>query len=157
MQGNAAASIAQFQSLLAEADAAHNDWWRWGSLLSLGHLLAHVGDTTAARAAATGAIEAAADFGDFNKGFAYASLTPAELNVVRLVGEGLRSKDIAERRFVSPRTVQAHLGHVYAKLGVKLQSAARARGSTPRLRIHYLLEQLMMDDVVYEAHQYLPR
>jgi DNA-binding CsgD family transcriptional regulator len=48
----------------------------------------------------------------------WASLTPAELNVVRLVSEGLPNKDIAERLFVSPRTVQAHLSHVYAKLGV---------------------------------------
>ena len=48
----------------------------------------------------------------------WASLTPAELNVVRLVGEGLPNKDIAERLFVSPRTVQAHLSHVYSKLGL---------------------------------------
>jgi DNA-binding CsgD family transcriptional regulator len=46
------------------------------------------------------------------------SLTPAELNVVRLVSEGLPNKDIAERLFLSPRTVQAHLSHVYSKLGL---------------------------------------
>ena len=46
------------------------------------------------------------------------SLTPAELNVVELVSEGLSNKDIAERLFLSPRTVQAHLSHVYSKLGV---------------------------------------
>jgi DNA-binding CsgD family transcriptional regulator len=48
----------------------------------------------------------------------WASLTPAELNVIRLVGEGLPNKDIAQRLFVSPRTVQAHLSHVYSKLGL---------------------------------------
>jgi DNA-binding CsgD family transcriptional regulator len=48
----------------------------------------------------------------------WASLTPAELNVVRLVGEGLPNKDIAARLFVSSRTVQAHLSHVYSKLGL---------------------------------------
>jgi predicted ATPase/class 3 adenylate cyclase/DNA-binding CsgD family transcriptional regulator len=48
----------------------------------------------------------------------WASLTPAERDVVRLVGEGLANKDIAVRLFVSPRTVQAHLTHVYTKLGV---------------------------------------
>jgi predicted ATPase/class 3 adenylate cyclase/DNA-binding CsgD family transcriptional regulator len=48
----------------------------------------------------------------------WASLTPAERDVVRLVAEGLANKDIAVRLFISPRTVQAHLTHVYTKLGV---------------------------------------
>ncbi|BBZ41234.1 transcriptional regulator [Mycobacterium conspicuum] len=46
------------------------------------------------------------------------SLTPTELDVVRLVREGLSNKDIGARLFISPRTVQTHLTHVYAKLGV---------------------------------------
>jgi len=48
----------------------------------------------------------------------WASLTPTELDVVRLVSEGLANSDIATRLFVSPRTVQSHLTHVYAKLGL---------------------------------------
>ena len=48
----------------------------------------------------------------------WASLTPAERDVVRLVSEGLANNDIATRLFVSPRTVQSHLTHVYAKLGL---------------------------------------
>jgi predicted ATPase/class 3 adenylate cyclase/DNA-binding CsgD family transcriptional regulator len=46
------------------------------------------------------------------------SLTPAECEVVRLVAEGLGNNDIATRLFVSPRTVQSHLTHVYTKLGL---------------------------------------
>ena len=46
------------------------------------------------------------------------SLTRAELDVVRLVSEGLGNKEVAARLFVSPRTVQAHLTHVYSKLGL---------------------------------------
>jgi DNA-binding NarL/FixJ family response regulator len=58
------------------------------------------------------------------------SLTPAELNVVRLVSEGLSNKDIASRLFLSTRTVQAHLSHVYSKLAISsrvqlAQEAAR--------------------------------
>ncbi len=48
----------------------------------------------------------------------WGSLTPTELDVVRLVTEGLGNKDIATRLFVSHRTVQTHLTHVYAKLGI---------------------------------------
>jgi predicted ATPase/DNA-binding NarL/FixJ family response regulator len=48
----------------------------------------------------------------------WASLTPTELDVVRLVSEGLGNKDIAARLFISHRTVQTHLTHVYTKLGM---------------------------------------
>jgi DNA-binding CsgD family transcriptional regulator len=46
----------------------------------------------------------------------WASLTPTELDVIRLVGAGLPNKDIATR--LSPRTVQSHLRHIYNKLGL---------------------------------------
>ena len=60
----------------------------------------------------------------------WASLTPTERDVVRLVSDGLGNKDIATRLFVSPRTVQTHLTHVYTKLGLTsrvqlVQEAAR--------------------------------
>jgi DNA-binding CsgD family transcriptional regulator len=48
----------------------------------------------------------------------WGSLTRTELDVVRLVSEGLGNKDIGGRLFISPRTVQTHLTHVYAKLGL---------------------------------------
>jgi len=48
----------------------------------------------------------------------WASLTPTERDVVRLVSEGLANNGIAARLFVSPRTVQTHLTHVYTKLGL---------------------------------------
>ena len=58
----------------------------------------------------------------------WASLTPTERDVVRLLSEGLANKDIATRLFVSPRTVQTHLTHVYTKLGLtsRMQLAQEA-------------------------------
>jgi predicted ATPase/class 3 adenylate cyclase/DNA-binding CsgD family transcriptional regulator len=65
----------------------------------------------------------------------WASLTPAELDVVRLVSEGLGNKDVATRLFISPRTVQSHLTRVYTKLGLSsrvqlAQEAARRSTSS---------------------------
>ena len=56
------------------------------------------------------------------------SLTPAERDVARLVAEGLANKEIAARLFVSPRTVQTHLTHMYGKLGLtsRVQLAQQA-------------------------------
>jgi predicted ATPase/class 3 adenylate cyclase/DNA-binding CsgD family transcriptional regulator len=51
------------------------------------------------------------------------SLTPTERDVVRLVSEGLGNKEIAARLFMSHRTVQAHLTHVYGKLGISSRVA----------------------------------
>ena len=48
----------------------------------------------------------------------WASLTPAELRVARLVGNGLTNRQIGERLFISARTVQTHLSRVFAKLSV---------------------------------------
>jgi DNA-binding CsgD family transcriptional regulator len=45
-------------------------------------------------------------------------LTAQELNVARLVRQGMSNRDVAGRLFVSPRTVDFHLRNVFSKLGV---------------------------------------
>jgi DNA-binding CsgD family transcriptional regulator len=66
----------------------------------------------------------------------WASLTPAELEVVRLVSEGLRNDAIARRLFIAPGTVKVHLSHIFAKLGIatraKLAAQAAAHDLTAR-------------------------
>ncbi|ASL07433.1 regulatory protein LuxR [Mycobacterium intracellulare subsp. chimaera] len=78
-EGDLAGAVAQFRALVAEAEAAHDETWRMSSLVSLGHYLAFAGDTSEAWAAATAAVESAADFSAFNQGFAYAALAVANL------------------------------------------------------------------------------
>jgi DNA-binding NarL/FixJ family response regulator len=46
------------------------------------------------------------------------TLTPTELAIARLAAEGLTNGLIAQRVFVSPKTVEANLGRVYRKLGI---------------------------------------
>jgi DNA-binding NarL/FixJ family response regulator len=48
----------------------------------------------------------------------WASLTPAERQVVELASQGLNNPDIARELFMSRNTVKAHLSHAYPKLRV---------------------------------------
>jgi DNA-binding CsgD family transcriptional regulator len=46
------------------------------------------------------------------------AMTESELAVARLVADGLSNREVAERLFVSPHTVNSHLRHVFGKLDV---------------------------------------
>jgi DNA-binding NarL/FixJ family response regulator len=65
-----------------------------------------------------------------------ASLTNREREVIALVGEGIKSKEIAGRLFISETTVRHHLTSIFDKLGVAdrvelLIYAYRHRLATP--------------------------
>jgi DNA-binding NarL/FixJ family response regulator len=54
---------------------------------------------------------------------AQAGLTSRELEIAQLVATGLTNKQIAEHLFLSPRTVETHLMHLFAKLDVSTRAA----------------------------------
>jgi predicted ATPase/DNA-binding CsgD family transcriptional regulator len=61
------------------------------------------------------------------------ALTGRELEIAGLVGEGLSNRQIAERLVISKRTVDAHIEHIYGKLGVssRVQLASWLRSIQP--------------------------
>ncbi len=56
-------------------------------------------------------------------------LTPRELEVLRLVAEGLTNREIAQELVIAKGTVKAHLHNIHSKLAVsnRTEAAARAR------------------------------
>ncbi|HSK53799.1 MAG TPA: LuxR C-terminal-related transcriptional regulator [Jiangellales bacterium] len=57
----------------------------------------------------------------------WASLTPVERDVVRLVADGHTNAEIGRRLFISVNTVKKHLSHVYGKVGVDGRAALAAQ------------------------------
>jgi len=60
------------------------------------------------------------------------SLTPSERAVVELVTEGLTNPEIGQRLYVSRKTVQTHLMHVFAKLHMTSRSQLAAEATRHR-------------------------
>jgi low temperature requirement protein LtrA len=48
----------------------------------------------------------------------YRTLTGAEAQIARLVSDGSTNREIADRLFLSPHTVNSHLRHIFAKLAI---------------------------------------
>ena len=75
--------------------------------------------TAVAQAPAEAPHPGQADAGAFPAG-----LSEREVEVLRLVAAGLTNAQIAERLYLSPRTVQSHLRRIFRKLGVASRAAA---------------------------------
>jgi DNA-binding CsgD family transcriptional regulator len=56
----------------------------------------------------------------------YGRLSKRELEVLRLVGEGLTNGEIAARLFISPKTAEHHVGRIYGKLQLRRRTELAA-------------------------------
>jgi DNA-binding CsgD family transcriptional regulator len=54
------------------------------------------------------------------------ALTPAEERVAALVAEGKTNREVAAALFLSDRTVEGHLGHIFGKLGIRHRTEVAA-------------------------------
>ena len=76
---------------------------------------------------------------DAHAGSALDAPTERELEILRLAAAGLPNKAIASQLFLSPRTVQLHLGHIFEKMGV----ASRTEAVVNALKLGWLrLEEI---------------
>jgi len=66
---------------------------------------------------------------DQSRSRSWRGLTAREQEVARGIAQGLSNKEIARQLGISAKTIQAHLSHVFAKLGV----SRRIQVALPRL------------------------
>ena len=107
----------------AMGDGAFDAEYTAGRTLGLAQVLAALPERQAER---TGALvsepDAAGTGGDASV------LTPRELDVLKLVAQGLSNPDIAQRLFLSEHTIHRHLANILRKLGLSSRAAAAAWG-----------------------------
>jgi DNA-binding CsgD family transcriptional regulator len=53
-----------------------------------------------------------------------AGLTARETQVLRLIAEGATTREISERLFITAKTADNHIQHIYTKLGVSNRATA---------------------------------
>jgi DNA-binding CsgD family transcriptional regulator len=68
-------------------------------------------------------------------GQAAPTLTPCELDLLKLLAQGLSNPDIAQQLVLSEHTVHRHLANILRKLGLSCRAAAAAWGVRTRARL----------------------
>ena len=134
-------AVAHFDRALAEHARAPLPFEHARTRLALGGVLRRAGRKRDARASLT---EARAAFHELGAALWAAraedelrrisgrapgprALTPAEQRVAALVAEGRTNREVAAALFVSERTVESHLSHVYGKLGLRSRTELAGR------------------------------
>jgi DNA-binding CsgD family transcriptional regulator len=130
--GEVDGAIQLLEAAVAAHEAGGDPFGRGRTLLSLGATRRRARQKRAARdaleaavacfeeiGAAAWAARARAELGRVGGRTRQEELTPAELRVAALVAEGRTNREVAAALFLGERTVETHLSHVYAKLGIR--------------------------------------
>jgi DNA-binding CsgD family transcriptional regulator len=145
-RGDVGLALATLEQAVDEADAVADPFGRARALLVLGVTLRRARQKRGAREAIAAALEgfeslgevtwterARAELGRIGGRTREGGLTSAERRVAALVAEGRTNREVADALFLSARTVETHLTHIYAKLGVRSRTElARVYGSASR-------------------------
>jgi DNA-binding CsgD family transcriptional regulator len=131
-QGAVDDAASLLQDAVAHHERVHDRFGRARALLALGVVRRRQRQKRAARdaigaalaefeelGAATWVAKARSELGRIGGRTRNEGLTPAEHRVAALVAEGRTNREVAAALFLGERTVETHLSHVYAKLGVR--------------------------------------
>jgi len=124
--------IALLEAAVTRHEGVGDPFGRARALLALGALRRRQRQKRAAREAIEASVEvfeaigaagwaakARSELGHIGGRVREPGLTAAERRVATLVAEGRTNREVAAELFLSERTVETHLSHVYAKLGVR--------------------------------------
>jgi DNA-binding CsgD family transcriptional regulator len=127
--------MALLEAAVARHENAGDPFGRARALLALGVLRRRGRQKRAAREAIEASVEvfeaigaagwaakARSELGHIGGRVREPGLTAAERRVATLVAEGRTNREVAAELFLGERTVETHLSHVYAKLGVRSRS-----------------------------------
>jgi DNA-binding CsgD family transcriptional regulator len=131
-RGDVADALGLFADAVDRHEAARDPFGRARALLALGGASRRARKKRAVREAVEAAVEAfesmgaagwvtraRAELGGIGGRTREQGLTPAERRVAALVADGLTNREVAAALFLVEHTVETHLSHVYAKLGVR--------------------------------------
>jgi DNA-binding CsgD family transcriptional regulator/DNA polymerase III delta prime subunit len=131
-RGDVEEALALLQQAVRQHEAVGDPFGRARALLALGIVRRRARQKRKAREAIEAAVEgfeaigaagwaakARSELGRIGGRTREGGLTPAERRVAALVAEGRTNREVAAALFLGERTVETHLSHVYAKLGVR--------------------------------------